>query len=128
MEISVFLARIIGPLFVLIGVGVLLNIKHYKAMIGTFINNPELYYFSGAMAFVAGMAIVLNHNLWTTDWRMVITVLGWISIVKGVMRILLPEIGQRMAHKYAQSNWILNGGSIVLVTVGTWLAYEGFRT
>jgi len=52
-------------------------------MATAFIKNEELYYFSGAIAFVADVAIVLHHNLWVADWRDIITVLGWVSIVKG---------------------------------------------
>lgn len=126
MDTSIFLARIIGPLFILVGIGVLMNTKHYGAMATDFIKNAELYYFSGATAFVAGMAIVLHHNLWVADWRVVITILGWISIVKGTARILFPMLGAEISGSYIKSEGTLRGGSILIMAIGAWLAYKGF--
>ena len=47
METSILLARLIGPLFVVVSIGVFLNQKHYAKMAETFIANTELYYFQG---------------------------------------------------------------------------------
>lgn len=127
MDTSIFLARIIGSLFVLVGIGVLLNITHYRAMVGRFLNSPELYYFSGAAALVVGMAIVLHHNFWTTDWRVIITIVGWISVLKGVVRIVAPAAALRLAHGIVNSDLMLKCASIALLAVGAWLAYAGFR-
>ena len=126
MDTSIFLARIIGPLFGVVGIGVLLNTKHYGAMATDFIKNAELYYFSGATAFVVGMAIVLQHNLWVADWRVVLTILGWMSIIKGTARILFPKLGAQVAGSYIESESMLRGGSILIMAIGAWLAYKGF--
>ena len=78
MDTSILLARLIGLLFVVVSIGVFLNQKHYAKMAETFLKNAELYYFSGTIAFVIGTAIITFHNLWVTDWRVVITVIGWL--------------------------------------------------
>lgn len=127
METSILLARIIGPLFVLIGVGVLLNRKHYAAMTTNFLKNAELCYFSGALAFIIGIVIILFHNLWAADWRVMITIIGWASLFKGMSRILFPTMGSMVATKFTQSNWPLNVSAILLVIVGVWFVYEGFH-
>jgi len=126
MDRSLLLARLIGPLFVLVGVGVLLNRRHYAAMVERFLKNAELYYFSGVLAFLVGEVLVLYHNLWVWDWRVVLTVIGWISLIKGAVRIVLPAAGLRAAASFTASGWYLNIGAILIVAFGAWLAYQGF--
>ena len=126
MEVSVFLARIIGPLFILIAVGVLLNVQHYRAMAADFLNSPPLYYLTGTTAFIVGMVLIIHHNLWVADWRVTITVIGWMSLVKGIMRILLPTLGPKAASRFMQSDKSIYAGAIALLFVGAFLAYNGF--
>ena len=73
------------------------------------------------------MTIVLYHNFWTTDWRIIITIVGWISVLKGVVRIVAPTAALRVAHGIENSDLMLKGASFALLAVGAWLAYEGFR-
>ena len=39
----------------------------------------------------AGLAIVLTHNVWVADWRVLITILGWLAAIGGAVRILAPQ-------------------------------------
>lgn len=126
MESSLLLARLIGPLFVLVGVGVLVNRRHYAAMMKRFLENTELYYFSGILAFLVGEVLVLFHNLWVWDWRVAITVIGWMSLLKGAVRIVFPVAGLKAATSFTGSGWYLNAGAFVIVVFGAWLAYQGF--
>ena len=54
-------------------------------------HSPALIFISGLFTLAAGLAIVLNHNVWTADWRVLITLLGWLGIIGGLIRILLPQ-------------------------------------
>ncbi len=126
MDTSISLARIIGPLFLVVGAGVMLNAKHYATMAHHFLKNSELYYFSGAISLVVGLVIVLNHNLWTSDWRVAITVIGWMSILKGTLRILRPKTGAEAAERFLNSTWEMKLSAIPILIVGAWLTYEGF--
>ena len=126
MDTSITLAQIIGPLLLVIGIGVMLNPAHYANMTKNFLENPALYYFSGALAFVIGMLIIIFHNLWVADWRVAITIIGWISLTKGIIRIVLPMKGAKYADKFVQSTGALNAGAVLLLIFGGWVSYQGF--
>ena len=34
---------------------------------------------------------MLTHNVWTADWRVVITILGWLAVITGAIRIVCPQ-------------------------------------
>jgi hypothetical protein len=38
-----------------------------------------------------GVALVLVHNVWTSDWRVVIALISWITILRGVLTMLWPQ-------------------------------------
>ncbi len=42
--------------------------------------------------------IVLTHNVWAVDWRVVITLLGWIMLSAGTARISLPDLIQKIGE------------------------------
>ena len=31
----------------------------------------------------AGMAVILTPDVWTADWRVLITLLGWLTVIAG---------------------------------------------
>ena len=127
MDTSLLLARIIGPLFVIVGLGVLMNPGHYRSMMQRFLESSDLYYFSGALAFVIGMLMIQFHNLWVADWRVVITLIGWMSLLKGVIRILFPAMGADVASRMlSEDSATLSIGAGIILLFGGWLSYQGF--
>ena len=126
MTASLLLARLIGPLFLVVGLGMLVNRAYYRTMITSFLKDPGLYYFSGTLALVVGLAMVLFHNLWTADWRVVITAIGWLSVLKGAVRILLPTAGTGLALRLSEANWPVVSGGLLLLGLGGWLTFRGF--
>ncbi len=126
MDTSILLARLIGPLFVVVSIGFFVNREHYTRMTETFLKNAELYYFSGALAFVVGIAIITFHNLWVTDWRIVITVIGWLSLTKGLVRILFPNMGAKYSTNLQDSPTLFRILAFLLLIFGSWLTYMVF--
>ena len=125
MDTSLLLARLMGPLFLVAGAGVLLNREHYRQMIGSFLTDAALYYFSGALALIAGVAILLFHNLWVADWRVAITIIGWLSLLKGLLRLLFPQAGRRYAG-LVESRAMVLGIGIFALLLGAWLCAMGY--
>ena len=88
--------------------------------------SPALLYLSGVLTMIAGVAILLAHNVWVADWRVLITVFGWLAAVGGAARIALPgaskAVGERMLDKPA---WMTVGGAVWLA-VGALLTFFGY--
>src|SRR5688572_10715214 len=91
MNTSIFLARLIGPISLVGGISLFLNRADYKAMAQEFLRSPALIYLSGLLTMTAGLAVVLNHNLWVADWRVLPTIFGWLATLGGAARIALPR-------------------------------------
>ena len=92
MDRSIFLARLLGPTFVAIALAMLINLGMYESMIAEALHPGILFYLSGLLSLLAGLAIVNLHNTWHSDWRVIITVLGWLMTIGGIIRIVLPQV------------------------------------
>ncbi len=128
MQRSIFLAKLIGPLLAAIGVAMIFNADTLRAMAQEFLKSYALIYLSGLLALTAGLAIVNTHNEWTADWRAAITLIGWLAVIGGVIRIVFPRtvemIGGTMVTTVSNS-WIVGEG-IVLLALGAWLSYAAY--
>lgn len=128
MKPVIFIARLVGPLFVVLGIGVLLNQKLYADMIGQAVLVPVLIYLSGLLALAAGIAMLNAYHAWTADWRVVITILGWVMVIAGIIRIVLPTLTAAMAVTiYSGPSAMAIAGTVVLV-LGGFLSFEGYRS
>src|ERR1700693_2358299 len=98
MTASKYLARLMGPVLLTIGVGMvfgmLLEGDAYSSLAKEFIASRALIFITGALALTAGLAVVNAHNLWVPDWRVVVTILGWPPIVFGIFNPVFSGTGQ----------------------------------
>jgi hypothetical protein len=114
MTPSIFIARILGPVLLIIGIGLLLEGDAFRAMAGEFVRDQGLIYITGILTLAAGLAILNVHHLWTRDWRVLITIFGWLFLVGGIMRILAMSMAQRVGESViAHQRWPLAGAAQV---------------
>lgn len=57
--------------------------------------SPSVIYLNGTLLFVAGLSIVRVHNRWTGSWPVLVTLVGWLSILGGLVRMCAPVFAQR---------------------------------
>src|SRR3989344_4233928 len=122
--ISLFLARFFGLFLVIIAFALLINRKRFPDVARGFAENPALVVFSGFLTLVLGLLAVLFHNVWVADWRVIITILAWLTVFKGIFRLWFPDILRGFAGK-VNDCWALYSALFSLF-VGAYLLYQGF--
>src|SRR5258706_15056829 len=90
MSTSVFIARLIGPVMLVIGLAVLTNQRAFHDMAEEFLASRALLFLSGLLIMPVGLAIVLAHNIWAADGRVMITLFGWLNVIGGAARLFAP--------------------------------------
>jgi hypothetical protein len=81
---------------------------------------------SGVLSFVAGLAVVRVHNHWAGDWAVLVTILGWLLLVGGLVRLLFPIWLAGMAANFAQSTGLIAGEALVFLVIGAFLSYKTY--
>jgi hypothetical protein len=127
MQSSTYLARLIGPVMLVAALGMLLNAAAFRAMAQDFLRSPPLVFLSGVLTMTAGMAIVLYHNVWTADWRLIITLLGWAGAVGGAARMTLPAGVKSIGEAVLGSKpWIMTTGGVFWLAISAVLCIYGY--
>jgi hypothetical protein len=126
MQGSIFLARLIGPVLITVGIALIFNSDTYRYMAEQFLVSYALIYVAGVIALFSGLAIVNLHNIWQWKWPVIITVLGWLSVVGGAIRILVPQEGQIMGTAIVGLDIWPGIPGLIMLGFGLWLFYEGY--
>mgnify|MGYP001553633918 CR=1 FL=1 len=128
MSTSIFLARLMGPVILAAAVNLFLNGDGQRAMAREFIESPPLIYLSGILVMTAGLAIVLYHNVWTFDWRLLITLFGWLAAIGGAIRILFFRNVEKIGEAVLDSSWGMTAAGVVWLIFGAVLCFFGYFT
>ena len=126
METSKMLAGLIGPTLVAAGASMLLNLGSLPALIGQASGDAALILTTGMFTFVAGLAIVRVHNRWSGGWPVIVTVLGWLFVLGGLLRILFPTQLGPAAAGMAQETWFWVGEAVILLVLGGFLCLKAY--
>ena len=126
MAMSKAIAGLIGPTLVAIATGMLLNLGSFPAIAEQVSRDPALILVSGILLFIAGLAIVRAHNLWTGGWPVLVTILAWLAVLGGLVRILFPTRLAALAAGLAQSSGLIATAAVVLLALGAFLSFKGY--
>jgi len=126
MTTSIFLARLIGPFALALGLALVFQGTGFGAFASEFMASPALIFLSGVITLPAGLAIVLTHNVWTPDWRVVITIVGWLAVVTGAIRMIVPQQAAAKARGVIAQPLIPKIGAAIWLAIGALLCFYGY--
>lgn len=113
MELSVLIAKLYGTVAIAMGLGMIFNAKYYQEAFGEMTKNKTYIFLGGIAALVIGLLIVVHHNIWEASWVVLITLIGWIAVIKGFALLVFPKFA-----KYFES-WFQNTLFFVLAGTGS---------
>ncbi|MFH1414352.1 MAG: hypothetical protein ABIG56_05850 [Candidatus Omnitrophota bacterium] len=126
MEISIFIARIMGPSLLIIAVGIMFNQRYYRKVMEDFCKNSALLLYGGFLALFIGFLLVLSHNIWVAGWPVIITIYGWGGIIKGAWLIIFPNSVSKFMQAYQKNKILLSIQSACVLVIGVVLTFSGY--
>ena len=127
MSTSVFLARLIGPVMLVIGLAVLTNQRAFRAMAEEFLASQALIFLSGLLIMPVGLAIVLTHNIWAADGRVMITLFGWLNVIGGALRLCAPAYVMQTGRAMLKRPHFITIAAAIWIVGGLLFCLFGFR-
>ncbi len=124
---SIYLARLLGPVLLAVGFSMAVNPSGYIAMASNMLNDTALVYVAAVIGLTGGIALVLAHNIWIGDWRLIITLLGWISVIDSLTWILLTRGMQTLWAPLLKFPAVAFVGGLLVLPLGAALCYFGYR-
>lgn len=126
MDVSIFLAKVIGLYLIIFGLPFLFNAKYYQTASKQIIENDGSMFALNVITLILGVLLVVAHNIWVMDWRVVITLLAWITLLRSIVRLYFPTFIQTKATSLLKSSTLIVVSGIVSVIIGLFLCYHGF--
>ncbi len=121
MELSLFFARFWGSLFMILGFSAV-SVGFLGRVIRS-TENKAITVSTGYITFLLGLITVILHTLWVFDWRVVITVLGWVTLIKGITKVVFPGHVHKQAQRFKKAQWLW--GALIFL-LGAWLFWMSF--
>lgn len=82
MNASMFLAQFWGLSFLILGVLFLVRREVILGYMKSVVSEPGIILIAGYVSLSLGIASILVHNVWSLDASGIVTLIGWISLVK----------------------------------------------
>lgn len=123
--LTILIAKYIGPVVFLVGLGIFFSRAYYARVYRNLEQETLAVLMGGISILVAGIAVVMYHNIWTSFAAGVISFIGWASIVKGVMLIVLPKSVDIFGDMIAESK-LFPVMAILATTCGAYVTYVGY--
>jgi hypothetical protein len=118
--------QLIGLAYVAMGLGGLFSKGSYRRLIEGFVDSPALLFLTGIMTLILGFVLVAYHNVWVMGWTVIITIFGWLALIKGMMILIFPGFYASISGRMKMSMGFMRGYAVVVLLIGVFMLLLGF--
>ena len=120
--------QIFSIVYITVGIGIFINPGFYKKLFEDFIENAAVMYLGGVIALVVGYLILSFHFTGTRDISYIITIVGWLALIKGILILVWPKIIIALSKAIQQKESVLKIEAIAVIILGLAFACLGFHS
>jgi hypothetical protein len=122
-------ARVLGPFLTIVPTTVALRGGYMQELFTEFKANPMWPWLYGAILLFGGLIIIAFHQYWRTPAAVIVSLVGWFFLVRGVLLLTVPRAYDAAGNAIYSSGataviWVL---FICLAAAGLYLTYVGWR-
>jgi len=121
MDITIFFARLWGSFFIIFGSLFIITRQLGKTI--EMIDDKAFVISTGYITLLMGLVTVILHNVWVLNWKVAITILGWSTLIKGIMKVGFPEKIHKEAQRFKKNQWI---SAVIIILLGAGLMWMSF--
>jgi len=128
---TIYLGKLMGLYCVIVA---LVMISHKETVVETMtalVHDAPVLFFVSIMAMIAGLAVVLAHNVWSGGaLPVLVTLVGWISLIKGLIFMFLPpatSVEYFESLRYGQLFYVYMSITLAIGICLTWFSFRAER-
>ena len=123
LDIYSLVQKLVGSSLLLWGLAIIINKHIIPSYFKTFVEKEDetLTYLTAGMFLTMGLIIVWTHNDWYLDIPIIITILGWVLVIKAMLWILFPKYMVLFSKKFKPlvlKTWFRIVYGVVLILIG----------
>lgn len=127
MEISLKFGMFFFLYYLITGLALLVNPRYIlRALEDIFVSNG-LMLLVGFLALMFGAVVVSFHGYYELHWPVIITIMGWLAVVKGFLYLVAQDIVKNIAQ-YFSSNHVVRLYGVIMILASAFFAYNIFTS
>lgn len=127
MNISKFLAKSLGIYLIIVCFAFFIDKQRFIHITQSLVSNEPLMFVTGFFTLILGILMIIGHQIWQFNWRLIITLIGWLIFIKGAFILLYPPYMQTLTAYFARNDIFANITLGIDLILGLILCYYGFR-
>jgi uncharacterized membrane protein len=118
-------ARVLGPLLVVATTTAVARTSDMRTLLSEFGANFVWPWVTGAFVLTCGLVVVALHQYWRGAAAVIVSVLGWLTALKGLFLMAFPRTYISAANSMLDTTawWT---GFILMGLIGLYLTYVGW--
>jgi len=81
---------------------------------------------SALIAIAGGVAQILAHNIWVSFPEILISLFGWILLVKGGVLAIFPKLAGKVGRRFLKIPAAIITAGVVTLILGIYITWFGF--
>jgi len=119
-------ARVLGPYLAIAMAVYAARTPDLRELFTAFDSNPMLVWVTGAFTLLTGLVIVAFHQRWKGAAAIIVSALGWLTTIKGIVIMAFPGSYASVANMMANRNGLYIADVILVGLTGLYLTYVGW--
>jgi len=119
-------ARVLGPYLVIVTLTTIARASEMRVLASQFGASPPWAYVTGAFILLSGLVVVALHPYWRGAAAIIVSVLGWMTVAKGVSLLALPQTYISAVNSAVEPSIWWQASFVVIAVVGAYLSYVGW--
>lgn len=96
---SIIIAQVMGFYLLIVAIIMLARAPYYRAMMTNLKSCNHAIMVGAAFSLIIGIFLVIVHNIWIWESEVMITVIGWLILIKSILWLALPERMMTFSNK-----------------------------
>jgi hypothetical protein len=126
--LTIFLSRLLGLFALLFSLAMVLHRQAIVETASLVVHDRPLLLVLGMITLIAGLAMVLSHNIWSGGTLpVIVTLIGWITLIRSLILLLLPPeaVASLFVMFHFEERFYLYAA--ITFVLGLYLTFMGFR-
>lgn len=119
-------ARVLGPFFAIVSATVVARAPDMRELLAEFGASAIWPWVTGAVVLMGGIIVVALHPYWRGVTPVIVSLVGWIMVLRGVLLLAFPDTFMSIANQTIGAETLWRIVFAVFTLVGLYLTYVGW--
>lgn len=125
--LTVLLAKVFGIYLIIIGLAIIFRRRYFLTVFAGFVEDKTLRITISIVELIAGLFLVLTHQIWSSLLAGLVSLMGWLMTLEGAAYLFMPDRWFAKMMKLFNHKAVYTVGGIIAVLIGIYLTYAGFN-